>query len=260
MTANGGNSATVNGHTVNSDVPSGAKFTDTVYTHPTGDGNKHIPANGTTNNGKYLKATGTAGSYQWGNITKNDVIKALGYTPGTSSAEPLTYSLSKLGSEIILTSSNGDTTSATDSDTTYSNMKGATTSATGTSGLVPAPSTGAANRYLRSDGTWAVPPDNNTTYSNFVKSGSGAKSGLVPAPSTTAGTTKYLREDGTWQTPSNTWRGIQDNLTSTSTTESLSAKQGKNLKTSVDNKIIKNSSSTAPTTQDNGGIWLKEYT
>lgn len=260
MTANGGNSATVNGHTVNSDVPSGAKFTDTVYTHPTGDGNKHIPANGTTNNGKYLKATGTAGSYQWGNITKNDIIDALGYTPGTSSAEPLTYSLSKSGSEIILTSSNGNTTSVTDSDTTYSNMKGATTSATGTSGLVPAPSTGAANRYLRSDGTWAVPPDNNTTYSNFVKSGSGAKSGLVPAPSTTAGTNKYLREDGTWQTPSNTWRGIQDNLTSTSATESLSAKQGKNLKTSVDNKIIKNSSSTAPTTQDNGGIWLKEYT
>lgn len=260
MTANGGNSATVNGHTVNSDVPSGAKFTDTVYTHPTGDGNKHIPANGTTNNGKYLKATGTAGSYQWGNITKNDVINALGYTPGTSSAEPLIYSLSKSGSEIILTSSNGNTTSVTDSDTTYSNMKGATTSVAGTSGLVPAPSTGAANRYLRSDGTWAVPPNNNTTYSNFVKSGSGAKSGLVPAPPTTAGTTKYLREDGTWQTPLNTWRGIQDNLTSTSTTESLSAKQGKNLKTSVDNKIIKNSSSTAPTTQDNGSIWLKEYT
>lgn len=46
--------------------------------------------------------------------------------------------------------------------------------------------------------------DNNTTYSNFVKSGSGAKAGLVPAPSTTAGTTKYLREDGTWQVPPNT--------------------------------------------------------
>ena len=41
----------------------------------------------------------------------------------------------------------------------------------------------------------------NTTYSNFVKSGSGAKSGLVPAPSTTAGTTKYLCEDGTWKVP-----------------------------------------------------------
>ena len=35
----------------------------------------------------------------------------------------------------------------------------------------------------------------------FTKSGSGAAVGLVPAPSTTAGTTKYLREDGTWQVP-----------------------------------------------------------
>ena len=47
----------------------------------------------------------------------------------------------------------------------------------------------------------------------FVKSGSGAKKGLVPAPSTTAGTTKYLREDCTWQVPpntnTNTWRGYQ---------------------------------------------------
>ena len=39
---------------------------------------------------------------------------------------------------------------------------------------------------------------------NFIKSGSSAKAGLVPAPSTTAGTTKYLREDGSWQTPPNT--------------------------------------------------------
>ena len=39
---------------------------------------------------------------------------------------------------------------------------------------------------------------------NFVKSGNGAKSGLVPAPPTTAGTTKYLREDGTWTIPPDT--------------------------------------------------------
>lgn len=32
--ANGGNASTVNGHTVETNVPSGAKFTDTVYTHP----------------------------------------------------------------------------------------------------------------------------------------------------------------------------------------------------------------------------------
>ena len=34
MPANGGNAATVNGHTVKTDVPENAKFTDTVYTHP----------------------------------------------------------------------------------------------------------------------------------------------------------------------------------------------------------------------------------
>ena len=44
----------------------------------------------------------------------------------------------------------------------------------------------------------------NTTYTNFVKSGSTAAAGLVPAPSTTAGTAKYLREDATWATPPNT--------------------------------------------------------
>lgn len=33
--ADGGNADTVNGHVVNSDVPANAKFTDTVYAHPT---------------------------------------------------------------------------------------------------------------------------------------------------------------------------------------------------------------------------------
>ena len=50
----------------------------------------------------------------------------------------------------------------------------------------------------------SVPSDakfTDTTYSTFVKSGSTAAAGLVPAPSTTAGTTKYLREDGTWSVP-----------------------------------------------------------
>lgn len=35
------------------------------YTHPTSDGNKHVPANGTTNVGKVLTAGATAGVYTW---------------------------------------------------------------------------------------------------------------------------------------------------------------------------------------------------
>ena len=43
-------------------------------------------------------------------------------------------------------------------------MKGASSSADGEIGLVPKPTMGTANRYLRCDGTWSVPPDTNTTY------------------------------------------------------------------------------------------------
>lgn len=38
------------------------------YTHPTGDGHKHVPANGTTNTNKFLKATATAGVYEWSEL------------------------------------------------------------------------------------------------------------------------------------------------------------------------------------------------
>ena len=46
-------------------VPAGAVFTDTVYSHPAGDGNQHVPATGTTNEGKLLTAGSTAGSASW---------------------------------------------------------------------------------------------------------------------------------------------------------------------------------------------------
>ena len=45
----------------------------TAYSHPTGDGNLHVLATGTTNNGKVLKAGATAGSLSWGTLTATDV-------------------------------------------------------------------------------------------------------------------------------------------------------------------------------------------
>lgn len=52
-------------------VPSGALFTDTIYTHPTSDGNLHVPATGTSNSGKVLTAGSTAGSLSWSSDTDN---------------------------------------------------------------------------------------------------------------------------------------------------------------------------------------------
>lgn len=43
------------------------------YSHPTGDGNLHVPATGTSNNGKVLKVGSTAGSLAWGTLTSTDV-------------------------------------------------------------------------------------------------------------------------------------------------------------------------------------------
>ena len=59
---------------------------------------------------------------------------------------------------------------------TWVALKGATSSAAGTAGYAPAPSAGASNRYLRSDGTWAVPPDTNTTYTVATTSKDGLMS------------------------------------------------------------------------------------
>lgn len=80
------------------------------------------------------------------------------------------------GRTITVKRGNNTISTFTTQDTTYGNMSGATSSAAGTSGLVPAPAQGAANRYLRSDGTWQVPPDNNTTYPLASKSVNGLMS------------------------------------------------------------------------------------
>lgn len=92
-----------------------------------------------------------------------------------------TYIASKIPSKIVtglsikgrtITYTNSDGTTGTlttqDTNTTYTNMKGATASAAGTAGLVPAPSAGKQASFLRGDGTWVVPT--NTTYASMSAS------------------------------------------------------------------------------------------
>ena len=108
------------------------------------------------------------------------------------------------GSNITLTpDATNDKITIAATNTTYSNMTGATSSAAGTAGLVPAPAAGKQTSFLRGDGTWVVPT--NTTYSNMTGATSSAAgtTGLVPAPA--AGKqASFLRGDGTWVVPTNT--------------------------------------------------------
>ncbi len=60
------------------------------YSHPTGDGNLHVPATGTTNSGKVLTAGATAGSLSWETIPSG--VTDLGQGTLTSTTVPLTSS------------------------------------------------------------------------------------------------------------------------------------------------------------------------
>ncbi len=209
-------------YTLGKSVPADAKFTDTNTWR------------GVQNN---LTSTATDQSLS---AAQGKVLKDLVDGKAASShTHGVIKSLSVSGTTITYTKDDNTTGTITtqDTNTTYGTFKGATTSEAGSTGLVIAPVAGNANRYLRSDGTWAVPPDTNTTYGVFAKATADAagSTGLVPAPAK-GQQTYYLRGDGTWAVPANTWRGIQDNLTSTSTTDSLSANQGKVLKGLIDGK------------------------
>lgn len=93
-----------------------------------------------------------------------------------------------------------------DANTTYGKFGGATASAAGSQGLVPAPAKNDnSNKFLKADGTWQVPP--NTTYNKFggATAEANGTQGLVPAPNKGDNSNKYLKADGTWAIPPNTW-------------------------------------------------------
>lgn len=82
-------------------------------------------------------------------------------------------------------------------------MTGATASAAGKEGSVPAPAAGANTKFLRGDGTWQTPA--NTTYSTMTgaTASTAGKAGLTPAPAA-GDQEKFLKADGTWATPKDT--------------------------------------------------------
>lgn len=94
-------------------------------------------------------------------------------------------------------------------------FEGATDSADGKKGSVPAPLSADKEKFLKADGTWGTPE--NTTYATMKPATADAEgaSGLVPSPG--AGKhTAFLRGDGTWAIPVNTDTKVTNVLNNTS--------------------------------------------
>lgn len=145
-------------------------------------------------------------------LTKEEVVNALGYTPPTQDtnttygqASSNTLGLVKIGfpesgkNYPVELNTGGQmfvNVPWTDTNTTYG------LASTTANGLLKQLS-GSTSQFMRGDGTWATPP--NTTYSNMTgaTSSDAGKSGLVPAPEAGA-SNRYLRSDGTWQVPPDT--------------------------------------------------------
>ncbi len=79
-------------------------FTNGLITHVLTDGNKHVPANSTTNNNKILKAGATAGVYTWETFDSVAALSGIFETsPSTSVVKTLTSNYIKTHVENSLT-------------------------------------------------------------------------------------------------------------------------------------------------------------
>lgn len=173
------------GFTIASSVPSGAKFTDTTYSAATSTALGLVKV-GYTESGRNYPVELDADDKMFVNVPWTDTT----YSVATTSANGLMSSDDKTKLDGIADNANnyslpvatssvrggikiGYTESGKNypvelsneqayvnvpwEDTTYSVFTGATTTAAGTSGLVPAPTSGQSTRYLCSDGEWSIP-------------------------------------------------------------------------------------------------------
>jgi hypothetical protein len=102
------------------------------------------------------------------------------------------------------------------------------------------------------DTTYAIATTsaNGLMSKDMVTKLNGIASGATAVTSTTVSNWGFKKTD------TNTWRGVQNNLTSTATDQSLSAYQGKVLKDLVDTKTTFTYSSTTPTSPASNAVWI----
>ena len=209
--------------------------TDTVYSHPTGNGNKHIPSNGSA--GQFLKYT-SAGTAVWAADNNTDTT----YT-----------NVSEFTNDVGYITSYVDTNTTYTGGTNVSISAGNVISSTDTNTETTTTLSVNANTLTYTDEVGGTTDIDLSLYiddTNLARLTSGTLNGTTGVATFTRddSTTFTLDLSGLLDTDTNTWRGIQDNLTSTSTTDSLSANQGKWLK---DNVVL--TSHILPYLSDTGG-------
>lgn len=140
-------------HSLNSDVPFNAKFTDTTY---------NIYQNPRINNSFWITENDNSDTAQ--EIVINDVEHAskadsinVNDTPIGDATTPVYINSSGKPTAISYSINANVPSGAKFTDTTYTDLKGATASTNGTHGLVPAPTSKDVGKFLKGDGTWSNP-------------------------------------------------------------------------------------------------------
>lgn len=124
------------------------KFTDTTTANPS-SGNLTLNVN---NTGAKTIA-----------FTRNGAIGALTYTSAGAFYNNLAHVFTYNGTYWVCLSYNAD-------NNTWTSFKGATASANGTAGYIPAPTKGNQNKFFRADGTWATPSPSSSGHGFEISS------------------------------------------------------------------------------------------
>lgn len=129
------------------------------YAHPTGDGNLHVPATGTTSSGKVLTAGATAGSLSW--VAPLALGSTAGAALGTAAAGTAATAARSDHVHPVQTSVSGNAATATKLATartingvSFDGSANITINAVDSTAREPAITAGTTAQYWRGDKTW----------------------------------------------------------------------------------------------------------